>query len=118
MAGTRPAPVVRDARMLFRERMAREDRTEEFDKLIASYVAGGRALRYATYDAMRDMGYESVDAEIKLHERAMVDEMHASRRQKEAEYQKKWKAQKKAKLLAAVAASGPSVDAQPTAPAA
>jgi hypothetical protein len=109
----------RNSAKLFRERMARENRTEEFDKLIGSYVAGGRTLRYATGDAMRDMGFESLAAELRLHKKAMLAEMFARRSQKRAEYQAKWKAQKKAKLLAAPSSiDAPSADAQPAEPAA
>jgi hypothetical protein len=113
MAGIRPAPVVRDAPKLFRERMARENRTEDFDKLVASYVAGGRALRYATYDAMRDMGYKSLDEEVKLYKRAQCVVMHDRRRAKQAECVKRYKLRVKAKKAAAASAS---VDAQSAVP--
>jgi hypothetical protein len=88
-----------DCRSLFRQRMQRDGRERELDKLIAKYREEGKSRRQAIYAAMREMGYEGADKERAYEGRAIADAMMNRRRQKLRDGQKRHYRRMKNKAL-------------------
>jgi hypothetical protein len=70
--------------------MQRENREEELDALIAKYRTEGKNRVFATYAAMRDMGFKSGAKERKLWQRFLGEGMVNRRRQNNRDFKKKY----------------------------
>jgi hypothetical protein len=70
--------------------MQRENREEELDALIAKYRTEGKNRVFATYAAMRDMGFKSGAKERKLWQRFLGEGMVNRRRQNNRNFKKKY----------------------------
>lgn len=78
-----------EARQLFRQRMEREGRLDEYDGRIAVERELGKSRRQATYAAMREMGYKNAETERRLYRTALARGMLDRRRENLRTHQKR-----------------------------